>query len=145
MTAADVPPAAIPPGLSVSSVSTIGTGHAFLDDIAHNAAPKAGLVEDSNTTAGSSLGPQDPGTYDDELLDSHYITGDGRGNENIGLTTVHFIFHNEHNRIVEENKKTILASGDLATINEWLATDLTDLNDLHLQAIQPHLQSMRRP
>ncbi len=130
LTAADVPPAAIPPGLSVSSVSTIGTGHAFLDDIAHNAAPKAGLVEDSNTTAGSSLGPQDPGTYDDELLDSHYITGDGRGNENIGLTTVHFIFHNEHNRIVEENKKTILASGDLATINEWLATDLTDLNDL---------------
>ena len=28
-------------------------------------------------------------TYDDELLNAHYIAGDGRVNENIGLTAVH--------------------------------------------------------
>ena len=28
-------------------------------------------------------------TYDDELLDAHYMAGDGRVNENIGLTAVH--------------------------------------------------------
>ena len=63
-------------------------------------------------------------TYDNELLDAHYITGDGRGNENIGLTAVHHIFHSEHNRQVEAQKLTVLQSGDRAFINEWLSTDL---------------------
>ena len=43
-------------------------------------------------------------TYDNEMLDSHFVTGDGRGNENIALTTVHSIFHSEHNRLVDANK-----------------------------------------
>ena len=42
------------------------------------------------------------GTYDDELLDAHFITGDGRGNENIGLTAIHTMFHSEHNRLRDE-------------------------------------------
>ena len=67
---------------------------------------------------------QPTGTYDNELLDRHYITGDGRGNENIGLTAVHHIFHSEHNRLVDAQKLTILRRGDLAFINEWLATDI---------------------
>ena len=29
----------------------------------------------------------------------HFVTGDGRGNENIALTAVHTIFHSEHNRL----------------------------------------------
>ncbi|MCS3743702.1 peroxidase family protein, partial [Rhizobium sp. BK661] len=58
--------------------------------------------------------------YDDELLDRHFITGDGRGNENIGLTAVHHIFHSEHNRQIDSQKLTILNSGDLDFINEWL-------------------------
>lgn len=62
--------------------------------------------------------------YDNELLDAHYITGDGRGNENIGLTAVHHIFHSEHNRQVEAQKLTVLQSGDRAFINDWLSTDL---------------------
>jgi len=68
------------------------------------------------------------GTYDDELLDAHYITGDGRGNENIGLTTIHHIFHGEHNRMVEETKQVALeaaANGDFAFLNEWLLVDVT--------------------
>ena len=35
----------------------------------------------------------DPATYDDEMLDAHFVAGDGRVNENIGLTAVHHVFH----------------------------------------------------
>jgi len=62
--------------------------------------------------------------FDNELLDRHFITGDGRGNENIGLTAVHHVFHSEHNRQVEAQKLTILRSGDIDFINEWLTVDL---------------------
>ena len=99
---------------------TIRTGHAFLDDIAHNAVPKNGLVADSDSDIGGS---QAAGTYDDELLGRHFITGDGRGNENIGLTAVHGVFHSEHNRLVEQYKNTLLASGDVNLINQWLLPD----------------------
>jgi Ca2+-binding RTX toxin-like protein len=75
-------------------------------------------------------------TYDNEMLDAHFITGDGRGNENIGLTAVHSVFHSEHNRAVEADKVTILQSGDLAFINEWLVTDLT-ATDLPLIPTDP--------
>ncbi|GBD48039.1 heme peroxidase [Methylopila sp. Yamaguchi] len=68
-----------------------------------------------------------PLTYDDEMLDAHYVTGDGRGNENIALTAVHTVFHAEHNRLVEANKATILETGDLAFINEWLVNDITEI------------------
>ena len=46
--------------------------------------------------------------YDDELLDAHFIAGDGRVNENIALTAVHHVFHSEHNRQVDEIKATVL-------------------------------------
>ncbi len=42
------------------------------------------------------------------MLGAHFITGDGRGNENIGLTAVHHVFHAEHNRLVGEIKDVIL-------------------------------------
>jgi len=58
--------------------------------------------------------------YDSELLDRHYITGDGRGNENIGLTAVHHVFHAEHNRVADHAKEVVLQSGDLEFLNEWL-------------------------
>ena len=66
-------------GLGISIVNAVRTGHQFLIDIAHSADPFAapGLVADTNTVIG---GPQAPGTYDDELLDAHYIAGDGRVN-----------------------------------------------------------------
>ena len=58
--------------------------------------------------AGTSLQtPQPPGTYDNELLDAHFITGDGRGNENIALTAVHQLFHAEHNRLAHEMDRLI--------------------------------------
>ncbi len=117
--------------------NVVRAGTAFLDDIAHNAVPGtfdpdgpgpapavAKTADLDNTVSHFNPNPADPqqptGTYDDELLNQHFITGDGRGNENIGLTTVHTVFHNEHDRLVDVNKATILASGDLAIINQWL-------------------------
>ncbi|WP_223504071.1 peroxidase family protein [Pseudomonas sp. BF-R-24] len=106
----------------ISLANAMSTGHGFLDDIAHNANPTAGLTADTDSDIG---GPQLAGTYDNELLDAHYIAGDGRVNENIGLTTVHHVFHSEHNRLVQQSKDTIIAAGDLAFLNEWLVDDVT--------------------
>ncbi|PTU78384.1 heme peroxidase [Pseudomonas indoloxydans] len=115
------------PDNPISTQGAVRTGHAFLDDIAHNAVPVivgGQLVADADEVAGNAVGVNSMTgrnlEYDNELLDAHYITGDGRGNENIGLTAVHHVFHSEHNRLVEANKQAILASGDLAFINEWL-------------------------
>ena len=48
---------------------------------------------------------QTPRTYDDELLDAHFMAGDGRVNENIALTAVHHVFHSEHNRLVDRRSR----------------------------------------
>ncbi|WP_300972930.1 peroxidase family protein [Sphingomonas sp. LHG3406-1] len=110
----------------------VRTGHAFLDDIAHNAVPDG--LEDGDTEVGGNI-PAD-GTYDDELLDAHYVAGDGRANENIGLTAVHHVFHAEHNRLVQHTKdvviedaRQLLANGAsmadaVAFLNEWLDVDV---------------------
>ena len=115
------------------------TGHAFLNDIAHNAVPgtlfdpdgpggSPAIVvgADTDTVAGNTIATDFAGrkvAYDDELLDAHFITGDGRGNENIGLTSVHFVFHAEHNRLVEHIKDVVNASNDPAFIAEWKLPD----------------------
>ena len=57
---------------------------------------------------------QPPGTYDDELLNAHFITGDGRGNENIALSMVHQIFHAEHNRLVVDIDRADQRGADAA-------------------------------
>jgi len=111
------------------TAGAIRIGHAFLDDIAHAANPfdsQSGMLKtaDDDTAVGLSDSVSTAGTYDNELLDRHFVTGDGRGNENIGLTAVHHVFHSEHNRQVVAQKKTILESGDIDFINEWLLVDL---------------------
>lgn len=138
----------------INLANAVLTSHAFLDDIAHLAVPvivngvaiedgdepkpAAGTVPADDAIGlkdenGASLIPNSRGqfsAYDNELLDAHFVTGDGRGNENIGLTAVHHIFHSEHNRIVEQVKAQAIAaaqSGNFAFLNEWLATDVTAL------------------
>ena len=94
----------------------------FLTDIAHNAdpspvdsdnnpgtppvapTPDVDLAPDGVTevhTTRADFTKQPAGTYDDELLNSHFACGDGRCNENIALSTIHQIFHSEHNRLVD--------------------------------------------
>jgi Ca2+-binding RTX toxin-like protein len=120
----------------ITTAGAIGTGHAFLNDIAHHAAPGfwdhdndplTPKIRQTADTDSDIVDDLNPGTYDDEMLNAHFITGDGRGNENIGLTTVHSIFHSEHNRMVETNKATILQSNDLAFLNQWLRVDVAAL------------------
>lgn len=74
--------AGVADGERVDTVDALSASRAFLDDIAHTA------------------NPAQPG-YDGALLDAHSIVVDGRGNENIALTSVHTIFHGEHNRMVD--------------------------------------------
>ena len=121
------------PTAPVSTTGSLKTGHAFLDDIAHNAVPRAGLLPDTDLLPNSA---PEAGRYDNELLDRHFITGDGRGNENIGLTTVHTIFHAEHNRLVQHIKDVAVADANellaggatqaqaVAFLNEWLVTNV---------------------
>ncbi|MEG2961407.1 MAG: peroxidase family protein, partial [Janthinobacterium sp.] len=123
------PPPVLASGTPEAPITTAGavrTGHAFLDDIAHNANQvnsQTGAMLAADDDSVINDGPLQPGTYDDELLDRHYITGDGRGNENVALTSVHHVFHSEHNRQVEEIKATVLASGDAAFIASWQLPD----------------------
>jgi Ca2+-binding RTX toxin-like protein len=120
------------------AVGAIRTNHAFLADIAHNAVPTG--LQDGDITIGlgnPENGPAEPGAYDNELLDAHFVAGDGRVNENIGLTAVHHVFHAEHNRLVEHTKETVLADAQalfdagaspaesVAFLNEWLVDDVT--------------------
>jgi Ca2+-binding RTX toxin-like protein len=91
------------------------TGHAFLDDIAHHAVPVGrlgSLSPDSDTAVNEPFDPREPGTYDNEMLDAHFIAGDGRVNENIGLTAVHHVFHSEHNRLTDEIDALIDSQGE---------------------------------
>ncbi len=123
--------AAQPGGLAVPG-NVVRTGHAFLDDIAHSAGPRnsqtgALLTADADGVAGVDDGLA--GTYDNELLDAHFITGDGRGNENIGLTAVHHVFHAEHNRMVQHIKDVVIASNDPAFISQWLLSGVTSVPD----------------
>jgi Ca2+-binding RTX toxin-like protein len=121
------------PANPASLASAVLTAHAFLDDIAHAAVPvlSGGVLQKDGDSAvgyanadGSTTGLVNTRgqqtAYDNELLDAHYITGDGRGNENVGLTAIHHVFHSEHNHLVDQVKDLALSSGDLAFLNQWL-------------------------
>lgn len=94
-----------PGGVDVPA-NVLGTGHAFLDDIAHGATPATDadgnllprFDANGNPILDENGQPVLTG-YDNATLDEHFIAGDGRVNENIGLTAVHAIFHAEHNRM----------------------------------------------
>ncbi|MGL4404257.1 MAG: peroxidase family protein, partial [Notoacmeibacter sp.] len=121
-----------------STVFALRTGHAFLADIAHDAVP-VGKIADGDISVGLANPGNGSTEYDNELLDAHFIAGDGRVNENIGLTAVHSIFHAEHNRLADHTKvvvvadaATMLANGStqaeaVAFLNEWLAVDVTEV------------------
>ena len=51
------------------------------------------------------------------MLDAHYVAGDGRVNENIGLTAIQELFHSEHDRLLAQIKATVqqnLDDGDVS-------------------------------
>jgi Ca2+-binding RTX toxin-like protein len=91
--------------------NALRTGHSFLDDIAHAAAPFSSRGDRLlRGTRQDLLTPLPDGEFDGDLLDAHFMTGDGRGNENIGLTAVHHIFHAEHNRVAGDIERVLTAN-----------------------------------
>lgn len=127
------------PAAPVSTTNALSTNHAFLDDIAHGATPlfdaAGNLVPIQFDENGDIIDPgiplfdaggapvSDPSLtgYDAARLGEHFVAGDGRVNENIGLTAVHAIFHAEHNRMVGQIEA--LLNGDPST--ELLRNDQT--------------------
>jgi Ca2+-binding RTX toxin-like protein len=103
----------------------------FLTDIAHNADPspqrdpQTGAVTtpvpDSDHTPSADFAHQPAGTYDDEMLDAHFACGDGRCNENIALSSIHQVFHSEHDRLVDyiKNVLTTDPSVSAAALADW--------------------------
>jgi len=112
-------PAGAPPPYTV-----LGTGHAFINDKAHSASPTDDFGRPLAPAHNVPVGGQPPaGSYDADLLDRHYVAGDGRANENIGLTAVQDIFHTEHDRLLAQIKQTVqdrLNAGDSGFAGNWL-------------------------
>ena len=75
------------------------TRHAWLNDRRFNwSGPNfEGFITDPTQGSTRDL-------IDATILDAHFIAGDGRLNENKGLTQVHEVFLNEHQRILTELK-----------------------------------------
>jgi hypothetical protein len=90
--------------------TAVSTGHPFLNDTTAAAVPYGigqscsgkKLTADSDSIMNSAAASPNCNTYDDETLDAHLIAGDGRINENIGLSAVHNVFHGEHNLLVRD-------------------------------------------
>ena len=74
--------------------------------------PDALPAPDADNTPSADFANQPAGTYDDEMLNAHFACGDGRCNENIALTTIHQIFHSEHDRLVDYIKNVLTANAD---------------------------------
>jgi VCBS repeat-containing protein len=116
------------------------TGHAFINDMARAASPffdadgnpatpELRATADGDLVAGGAA--PGFGVYDNELLDRHFIAGDGRANENIALTAVHDVFHSEHNRLIDQTKALVraeLANGNVSFAQNWVLTG-TNLAD----------------
>ena len=125
-------PAGLVEGNLATPVTTAGaarTGHAFLDDIAHHATPVRPGRRPDPLAPDTDPGTGDDGiaaTYDDEMLGAHFVAGDGRANENTGLTTVHHVFHSEHNRLRDDINDMITGPNAVLTAAEvaaWQAVD----------------------
>ena len=116
----------------------------FLVDIAHNAdpspkdtdrnpaTPPVAPTPDADTTASADFASQPPGTYDDEMLNAHFIAGDGRVNENIGLTAIHQIFHSEHDRLVGNDTNPAVGSIKNVLLNDTSASGVAALAEWRL-------------
>ena len=111
------------PGVTWTAVSS---GHPFLNDTMNSAVPfdqgGAPLQPDADSVMNSSK-TSVTGFYDNENLDAHFIAGDARVNENIGLSAIHGVFHSEHNLVAQDILDFANSSDPRMTEfvkNEWL-------------------------
>ena len=104
--------------LAANNLTLLGTGHAFLNDrgplsLASDLGPGNLTAAGDNpadwatTVASYFANPAfNASGANFQPLDAHLIAGDGRSNENIGLSSIQEIWHSEHNRNVEIIKQT---------------------------------------
>ncbi|NJC22742.1 Ca2+-binding RTX toxin-like protein [Arthrobacter pigmenti] len=101
--------------------NALRVNESFLDDIAHQSVPSTAKTADTDDII-NPPGPPTPTTYDNEMLDAHFVAGDGRLNENVALTMIHQVFHSEHNRLLEDIKNTLASDTSargVAALAEW--------------------------
>ncbi len=102
----------------------------FLTDITDNAVPRPGYTPDADSVVSPALVPcAQPGVpagcvneYDDEMLDLHFVAGDGRANENIALSSIHQVFHSEHDRLVTDIQDVLTndtTPSGVAALTQW--------------------------
>ena len=98
---------------------------AILSDIANGASPMnpMGSLIPANSDPNADLSGI-PGIdfYDPTALDKHYVSGDHRANENVGLTAVHHVFHEEHN--IEVDAIKLAAVQDAVNNGNFAALDM---------------------
>jgi hypothetical protein len=89
----------------------VSTGHNFINDTMSSAVPAGGagnkLIPDADNVI-NAPGSEPTGYYDNEALNEHFVAGDGRVNENIGLSAVHNTFHSEHNLLTQDIKNMLM-------------------------------------
>ena len=109
------------------------TGHAFLDDLAH------GVLRTLDSATGDVADPTASA-----LLDAHFVAGDGRSNENVGLTAIHDIFHSEHNLVLADLQSGMVYNDngtwtEVSTGRVWSGEDLFQAAKLVTEMEYQHL------
>ncbi len=88
--------------------------------------PPVAPTPDTDNTPSADFAHQPAGTYDDEMLNAHFICGDGRCNENIALSFIHQIFHSEHDRLAADIDNTLHQPGNEALLAGYTSTTPVD-------------------
>jgi len=105
-------------GAAPAGFKAVGSGHAFINDTTASAVPYQSsfcpgyvpgnkLAADPDQVINSASAQPSCTYYDDETLNIHLVAGDGRVNENIGLSAIHNVFHSEHNLLVKDIKQML--------------------------------------
>ena len=119
------------PAGTLNGYTAVSTGHNFINDTMGSAVPNgdAGsmLYPDSDAVV-NAPGSEPAGYYDDEALNEHFVAGDGRVNENIGLSAVHNTFHSEHNLLVNDIENMLMNNPAIPA--SFLAEFLSNKNTL---------------
>ena len=118
---------------ALNGYTAVSTGHNFINDTMGSAVPNDGagamLTPDADLII-EAPGSSAAGTYDDEALNEHFVAGDGRVNENIGLSAVHNTFHSEHNTLVQDLKNMLVGNPVItnAFLGEFTTTKIATVS-----------------
>ena len=105
-----------------SDFTLMTTQHAFLNDMGVRLPPLGTTGWNGRDLVDGVTVPGFGVVNYKTALESHYVAGDGRLNENIGLTAVQEVFVNEHNRMIDLLKAQYGFTGE-QPVGGWTWTD----------------------